>query len=101
VVTAVSLEVRFKPIALSLAGSLKRDKSGRTVVVPPDPKAEAEEYWMEQELERPVLDVEIQPGKSLASHFEISSHADVASVVVLEARGREQSTIERLRSKLF
>ncbi|MBE0550151.1 MAG: hypothetical protein IH627_21330 [Rubrivivax sp.] len=101
VISLVALEVRFKPIKLPLTGTLKRDKTGQMVLTPPDPKAPAEEYWTEQEPEKPVLRVEIQPGKSAVSNFELKFSTDVSSVVVQEVRGREQSTFERLRSKIF
>lgn len=101
VVTSVLLEIRFEPTKTPFAGQLKPDKAGRMVLVPPKPGAKVEEYWLEQDPEKPILKVEIQPGKSVPSVHELKFSSTVAAIVVLDARGREQTTFERLKSKVL
>ena len=101
VITSVSLEIRFQPTKTPFAGDLKPDKTGRMALVPPKPGSKVEEYWSEQEPEKPILKVEIQPGKDAPSVHELKFNSALAGITILEARGREQSTYERLRSKVF
>lgn len=101
VVTSVSLEIRFQPTKTPFDGYFKRDKTGRMILVPPKPGAKVEEYWVEQDPEYPILKVEIQPGKDAPSVHELKFNSAVARITILEARGREQSKYERLRSKVF
>jgi len=101
VVTSLLLEIRFEPTKMQFAGELKPDKAGRMILVPPKPGAKVEEYWSEQDPEKPILKVEIQPGKATPSVHELKFNSTVAAIVILEARGREQTTFERLKSKVL
>ena len=101
VVTAILIEIRFAPTKTPYAGEIKLDKAGRAVLVPPKPGAKVEEYWSEQEPERPVLKVEIQPGRDAPSVHELKFTSTIAGIIIVEARGREQTTFERLKSKVL
>jgi hypothetical protein len=85
VITSVSLEVRFQPTKTPYAGELKPDKTGRMVLVPPKPGVKVEEYWAEQDPEKPILKVEIQPGKDAPSVHELKFNSAVAGITILEA----------------
>jgi hypothetical protein len=101
VVTSALLEIRFVPTKLPFAGEFKTDKTGRMKLVPPMPGSKVEEYWHEQDAEKPIVNVKIQPGKEAHSVVELKFNSAVTTISILEARGREQTTIERLKSKVF
>ena len=47
------------------------------------------------------IEIEIQPGKQLPTNLELRSNRTVVSVSLVEVRGREQSRLERIRSRLW
>lgn len=104
VVTSLLLNIRFLPIKSRIDGEFKKDKNGHIVVVPLKPGSLAEEYWFEGINNLPQMStakVEIQPGKDAPSVLELESNSAVAEITILEARGREQTTFERLKSKML
>ena len=58
------------------------------------------ESWSQRDPESPTIKVEIQPGRDAPAVHELMFNSQVASIIVKEARGREQSTFERLTSKI-
>ncbi len=101
VVTNLLLEIRFAPSKTPFAGYLRADKTGRMVWVAPKPGEKIKESWFEPAPEKPFIKVEIQPGKASTSVHELKFNSEVVSITVLEGRGREQSALERLKSKVF
>lgn len=45
--------------------------------------------------------VEIQPGKSGANHLELEPNFNASGLLLLEARGREQTRIERVKNAIW
>lgn len=101
VITQVLLDVRFAPTQTPISMEIHRGKDGRAVWLPVKSGAKVEYALVEREPERVKVTVDIQPGKETALVHELRVKGDVVSVAVMEARGRPQTTFERVKSKVL
>ena len=105
VVTEVLLEVNYKPTENSGSSAFHIDSKGQMQPGPAPNKSGAKTFnyqaldgYLRTAPSRVVVKSLIQPGNKQASVVEIGEDSQVSHVLVIEARGREQTTFERLKS---
>lgn len=98
-VRELSLELKYQPepqLPIGPASASKRAKPSALDI-------DAGDRWLAEVLSREVvkLPVNVMPGKTGAAYLELSSSRKITEAVVVEAKGRQLTRIERLRAALF
>lgn len=107
VVETLTFEISYKPIPTTGDPGFSVNKDGR--IGPPIPKSKKSKEMLDWEAGERFIQllptsasskVTIQPGATVGTHIELkpSQTGEVSELKITEARGREQTTLERIKS---